>query len=341
MKNSAQKLAIDIHAHALIGEVEQIARTQERWRTEAEEAARLAGDQSSEHNRRLMQTAYLSALTRVEARLAAMDAMRIDVQAVSPIPSQYHYWANRDAAEKIVAAANNGIAAICETHRDRFVGLGSVSMQYPELAADQLEHAIEELGLKGVMISTAVNGSELADPRFEVFWAKAEALEAVVFIHPMGCSMGERLTRFYFTNLIGNPTETTVALAHLIFSGVFDRHPNLKVVAAHGGGYFPFYSARFDHGWRVRPESHACANPPGTYLKRIWFDSLVYTPEQLRFLVERAGPSQVVLGTDFPFDMGMDDPNGHLESVDGLSERDREMIRGGNAAHLLKIDDTR
>jgi aminocarboxymuconate-semialdehyde decarboxylase len=337
MKN----LAIDIHAHALIGEVEHIARSQARWRGEAEEASRLAGKPSSEHNQLLMQTAYLSALTRVEARIAAMDAMRIDVQAVSPVPSQYHYWANRDAAEKIVAAANDGIAAICESHRNRFVGLGSVAMQYPELAADQLEHAIAELGLKGVIISTAVNGSELADPRFEVFWAKAEALEAVVFIHPMGCSLAERLTPFYFSNLIGNPTETTVALAHLIFNGVFDRYPNLKVVAAHGGGYFPFYSARFDHGWHVRPESHTCADPPSTYLKRIWFDSLVYTPAQLQLLIERAGPSQVVLGTDFPFDMGMDDPNRHLESVVDLSDSDREMIRGGNAARLLNLEVTR
>jgi aminocarboxymuconate-semialdehyde decarboxylase len=332
-----KNLAIDIHAHALIGAAEDIARQQNRWRHEAQEAARLAGKQSSEHNRQLMQTAYLAGLTRIEARIAGMDAMGIDVQAVSPVPMQYHYWAEREAAEKIVAAANDGIAAICATRPNRFVGLGSVSMQFPELAADQLEHAMRELHLNGVIISTAVNGAELADTRFEVFWAKAAELGAVVFIHPMGCSLGARLTPYYLSNVIGNPAETTVALAHLIFSGMFDRHPTLKVVAAHGGGYFPFYTARFDHGWRVRPEAHTCAEAPSSYLKKIWFDSLVYEPAQLEYLIRRAGAANVVLGTDFPFDMGMDDPLGLLNAVAGLSDDDRAMIRGGNASRLLGL----
>ena len=333
MKN----IAIDFHAHALIGAAEEIAREQDRWRREAQNAARLAGKESSEHNQRLMQTSYLAGLTRVEARIASMDAMRIDVQAVSPVPTQYHYWAELEVAKKIVAATNRGIAAICASRPGRLVGLGGVAMQFPELAAEQLGHAISELGLKGVIVSTAVNGAELADPRFEVFWARAEALGAVVFIHPMGCSMGERLTPYYLSNLIGNPAETTVALAHLIFSGIFDRHPKLKVVAAHGGGYFPFYTARFDHGWRVRPEAHTCANAPSSYLKKIWFDALVYEPGQLEYLIRRAGAGNVVLGTDFPFDMGMEDPIGLLNSVAGLTDDERSMIRGANAAHLLGL----
>ena len=329
--------AIDIHAHALIGAAEEIARQEERWRREAQEAARLAGKESSEHNQRLMQTAYLAGLTRVEARIASMDEMGIDLQAVSPVPMQYHYWAEREVAEKIVTAVNDGIAAICQSRPERFVGLGSVAMQFPELATDQLKHAMRALHLKGVIISTAVNGAELADPRFEVFWARAEALGAVVFIHPMGCSLGARLTPYYLSNVIGNPAETTVALAHLIFSGTFDRHPKLKVVAAHGGGYFPSYTARFDHGWRVRPEAHTCANAPSTYLKKIWFDSLVYEPAQLEFLIRRTGAGNVVLGTDFPFDMGMDDPLGLLNSVAGLSDEDRALIRGLNASRLLGL----
>ncbi len=334
MKN----LAIDLHAHALIGKAEDIARQQDRWRREGQEAARLAGKESSEHNQRLMQTAYLAGLTRVEARLATMDATGIDMQAVSPVPMQYYYWAEREPAEKIVASVNEGIAAICHSRPERLVGLGSVAMQFPELAAAQLEHAIRELHLKGIIVSTAVNGAELADPRFEVFWAKAEELGAVVFIHPMGCSLGARLMPYYLSNIIGNPAETTVALTHLIFSGMFDRHPKLKVVAAHGGGYFPFYTARFDHGWRVRPEAHTCASAPSTYLKKIWFDSLVYEPAQLEYLIRRAGAANVVLGTDFPFDMGMENPLGLLNEVAGLSDDDRALIRGGNAARLLGLD---
>jgi aminocarboxymuconate-semialdehyde decarboxylase len=333
-----KSLAIDIHAHALIGAAEDIARQHDRWRREAQEAARLSGKESSEHNRRLMQTAYLAGLTRVEARLASMDAMGIDVQAVSPVPMQYHYWAERPAADEIVAAANEGIAAICASKPGRFAGLGTVAMQFPELATAQLEHATAKLHLKGVIVSTAVGGAELADPRFELFWTRAEELGAVVFIHPMGCSLGARLTPYYLSNVIGNPAETTVALAHLIFSGMFDRHPRLKVVAAHGGGYFPFYTARFDHGWRVRPEAHTCADAPSSYLKKIWFDSLVYEPAQLEYLIRRAGAANVVIGTDFPFDMGVEDPLGILNAVAGLSDEDRALIRGGNASRLLGLE---
>jgi len=326
-----------MHAHALIGAAEDIARAHERWRREAQEAARLSGKESSEHNRRLMQTAYLAGLTRVEARIATMDAMGIDIQAVSPVPMQYHYWAEGDVAEKIVTAANEGIAALCASKPERFAGLGTVAMQFPALATAQLEHAMTKLHLKGVIISTAVNGAELADPRFEVFWTKAEELGAVVFIHPMGCSLGARLTPYYLSNVIGNPTETTVALAHLIFSGMLDRHPRLKVVAAHGGGYFPFYTARFDHGWRVRPEAHTCAEAPSSYLRKIWFDSLVYEPAQLEYLIQRAGALNVVLGTDFPFDMGMEDPLGALNAASGVAEAERALVRGGNASRLLGL----
>jgi aminocarboxymuconate-semialdehyde decarboxylase len=330
-------ISIDLHAHALVEEVESLARTDDRWRREAEAAASLTGAASVEHNRKLMMGDYAALLTRIETRIAAMDAMRIDLQAVSVVPTQYYYWAGRELAEKIVAAANERIAAICATHRERFVGLGTVALQHPELTVTQLERAIRELGLKGVIVSTAVNGAELADPRHEPFWSKAEELCAIVFIHPMGCSLGARLTPFYFSNLIGNPAETTIALAHLVFSGVLDRYPRLKICAAHGGGYFPFYTARFDHGWRMRPEAHTCRLAPSEYLKRLWFDSLVYTPEQLGFLIRQAGASQVVLGTDYPFDMGIDDPLSRLDAVASLSVAERATIRGENAARLLAL----
>lgn len=328
---------VDVHAHTLIGEVETLARGHEGWRVQAEQAAALAGAASSEHNRKLM-SEYAAPLTQVNARIAAMDAMRVDIQAVSMVPTQYHYWAGRALAQDLVTAANGRIAAICAQHPGRFVGLGTVALQHPELAVAQLEHAIRGLHLRGVMISTAVNGLELADPRHEPFWSAAESLGATVFLHPMGCSLGARLTPYYFSNVVGNPTETTLALAHLVFAGVFDRHPRLKICAAHGGGYFPFYIGRFDHGWRVRPEAHTCSLAPSEYLRRIWFDSIVFSPAQLRFLVEQTGASQVVIGTDFPFDMGTDKPLAFLDSVAGLSDADREAIRGGNAARLLGIE---
>jgi aminocarboxymuconate-semialdehyde decarboxylase len=332
-----KSLAIDIHAHALIEDVERLVRGQPGWSHQVEMAARVTGGASLERNRQLMTNDWQPALTRIEKLIAAMDRMTVDIQTVSVVPSQYHYWANRDLAETIVATANQGIAEVCAKRPDRLVGLGIVAMQHPDLAVAQLQSAVRELGLKGVMVSTLVNGAELADPRNLPFWSKAEELGALVFIHPMGCSLGERLTPFYFSNLIGNPAETTVALAHLVFSGVFDRCPRLKICAAHGGGYFPFYSARFDHGWRVRPEAHSCRLAPSQYLKRIWFDSLIYTPEQLDFLIKQAGPSQIVLGTDFPFDMGVDDPVARLDLVTPLGSAERAAICGGNAAKLLGI----
>jgi aminocarboxymuconate-semialdehyde decarboxylase len=333
MKN----IAIDVHAHALIEEVEALARQDPRGKHEMARAGVLTGEASVRHNRDLMANEWLPRLTRIETRIAAMDAMGIDLQVVSVVPSQYHYWADLDLAESMVTAANRAIAGICASHPERLMGLGTAALQHPDLAVRQLEVAVRELGLRGVIVSTAVNGIELADPRHFPFWRKAEELGAIVFIHPIGCSLGERLTPFYFSNLIGNPAETTVALAHLIFSGVLDRCPGLKICAAHGGGYFPFYAARFDHGWRVRPEAHTCRLAPSEYLKRIWFDSLVYTPEQLGFLVQQAGAGQVVLGTDYPFDMGVSDPLARLDAVTSLSGEERALIRGSNAARLFGI----
>lgn len=330
-------LSVDVHAHQLVAKVEELARGHDGWRREVERLAALSSAQSEQRNRELMETVYRPKFG-IEARIAAMDAMAIDVQAVSIVPSQYHYWAERALAQRIVSAANEGIAELCRSRPQRLVGLATVALQHPDLAVAQLEHAMGELGLKGAILSTTVNGVEIADLRFEPFWSKAAELGALVFIHPMGCSLGTRLAPYYLSNVIGNPTETTIALAHLVFGGVLDRHPRVKICAAHGGGYFPFYCGRFDHGWRVRPEARTCRQPPSDYLQRIWFDSLVYRPDSLEYLVRRAGASQVVVGTDFPFDMGVEDPLGRLEAVAGLSQSERRAVRGANAARLLGLE---
>jgi aminocarboxymuconate-semialdehyde decarboxylase len=338
--SSADQISIDIHAHAIISESAAIARSDSGWAHANEVAAIAAGRESTDHNRKLMTTKYRPKFADVEVRLHAMDAMGIDVQAVSPAPL-YHYWAGRELAGKIIASANEGIAGLCARRPDRLVGIAMLSMQHPDLAVEQLEHAMRTLKLKGAIISTHVNDSELADPKYDPLWSKAQELGALIFIHPAGCTLGERLSPYYLSNLIGNPADTTIALAHLVFAGVFDRFPQLKLCAAHGGGYFPFYVSRFDHGWTVRPEAHTCRDAPSSYLNRIWFDSLVYSPEQLEFLIRRAGARKIVIGTDYPFDMGVEDPLERLDAVAGLSATERAAICGENATQLLNVSSAR
>ncbi len=198
---------------------------------------------------------------------------------------------------------------------DRLAGLATVALQHPDLAADQLRMAHSQLGLRGVEISTSVAGNDLSDPALDPFWAAAEQLGSFVFIHPWGCSLGPRLALAYLGNIVGQPAETTVALHHLVFGGVLDRFPALRICAAHGGGYFPHYLARADHAYEVRPESRTMARRPSDYLDTLYFDSLVYTHDTLSRLLSVVGPDHVLLGTDYPFDMGVPDPVDRIESL--------------------------
>ncbi|HLH77238.1 MAG TPA: amidohydrolase family protein, partial [Candidatus Binataceae bacterium] len=248
--------AIDVHAHTILPEVQALVSSQEGWKREAQERNRTVGADSLEYNRKQFEAIYKEKFFNQDARLADMDRMRIDVQTVSVTPSfGFNYWAERALAEQIIELTNAGIAAFCARRPARFVGLGNLAMQFPDLAATQLKRAIQHFHLKGVIVSTTVAGVDLAEERFEPVWAAAEELGALIFIHPVGCAIEQRLTPYYLSNVLGNPLETALALSHLIFSGLLDRHPRLRLLAAHGGGFLPFYSGRFDHGWRVRPEA--------------------------------------------------------------------------------------
>ena len=235
---------------------------------------------------------------------------------------------------------NEGVAAIAARMSDRIpAAMGSVPLQAGgEAAASELEYAVKTLGLKGVEVLAHVGDLELSDPSFEPFWAKAEALGAVVFIHPSGFTEPRRFGRFYFSNVIGNPLDTTMALHHLIFDGVLERYPGLKIIASHGGGYLPAYSGRIDHAWGARSDAHgALPKPPTSYLKKIHLDTIVFTPWQLDALVKLFGVDKILLGTDYPYDMGEYDPIGHITSVASLSGEDRAAIAGGNARVLFGI----
>ncbi|HUJ50973.1 MAG TPA: amidohydrolase family protein [Bryobacteraceae bacterium] len=271
-------------------------------------------------------------------RFHPMDDQRIDVEVLSINP--FWYSAERDLAHRIVQIQNEKLAELCASHPDRLVALATVAIQYPDLAAEQLEEGVKKLGLRGVSLGGSVNGEDLSAPKFDPFWAKTEELGVPVFIHPQGVpELQKRLQgNGLLTNVIGNPLETTIALSHLIFDGTLDRFPAVKICAAHGGGYLPSYAARsdrvcltFDYACTKALKKH-----PTEYLKQLYFDSLVFTPEALRHLVAEVGASQIVLGTDYPYPW-MNTAVEHVLATPGLSDSDREAILSGNAAKLLRI----
>jgi aminocarboxymuconate-semialdehyde decarboxylase len=193
--------------------------------------------------------------------------------------------------------------------------------------------------LKGVEILTNVDGQELSDPKFQPFFAKAEQLGAFIMMHPNGFTHGERLTHFYFNNVLGNPLDTTLALHNLIFSGTLGRFPDLKLLAVHGGGYLPGYSGRIDHAWGARHDAHGeLPLPPTTYLRQVYLDTVVFTYHQLAYLIDVFGPDRIVMGTDYPFDMAEYNPIGHIAGVRGMDEATLARIAGGNAARVLGLD---
>lgn len=330
------RLTIDLHCHGLVPAVEALVAGLPQKVAEPDILLKTMGEAAVAHNNAKMLPTAGPRMTRIEQRLADMDTMGVDVQLISPSPTQYYYWAESDLAQEIVRQQNEAIAEICASHPRRLAGLGTLALQHPQLAIEQLEHAVRTLGLKGVEISTSVNGKELDDPSLREFWARAEALGALVFIHPFGTTLGPRTATHYLVNTIGQPLETTIALSRLIFGGVLDAQPGLKILAAHGGGYLPTYIGRSDHAHAVRPEAAADAGrKPSEHLKRIWFDSLVYDPTALRHLIDRVGAAQVVVGTDYPFDMGHYDMHALVDATPDLSEQERAAILGGNAAALI------
>jgi aminocarboxymuconate-semialdehyde decarboxylase len=327
---------VDVHAHLLIPEVEEAVAGLPGLAEARALDARRNGAASLAVSGPMVRSIVPKA-TDVSLRLAAMDAQGVDVQLVSPSPSHYHYWADEETAEKVYRLAGEVTAAHCARAPDRLRGLGIVPLQHPEQAVRALAHALD-LGLAGVEISSHAPGRELSDPAYAPLWALAEATGALLFLHPFGCTLDERLDRWYLSNIVGQPTENAVALSHLIFSGVLDRHPGLKLIAAHGGGYLPTHIGRSDHAWQSRSDAGAdCAHPPSSYLRRIWFDSLVHDPRVLRELIRVAGPDRVLLGSDYPFDMGTEDPVGALRAA-RLPDPDFHAVRGGNAAALLRKD---
>ncbi len=315
---------VDIHCHCVIPEALELVKGTPM---ESRVAATLKSPQNN---------------PPLEARLKAMDEMGVDVEAMSI--NAWWYNANRELARRICDVQNEKLMVMCKAAPDRLVAFATVSLQFPELAAGQLEIAMKQQGLRGAAIGGTVNGDELSHEKFDVFWKKAEELQALVFVHPQDSNIVTGVANRVkgnggLANVIGNPLETTIAISHLIFEGVMDRFPNLKISFAHGGGYLPSYADRMDHGCgRVARD---CPGPelkkkPSEYLRQMYFDSLIFTPEALRHIVAVTGASQVMLGTDYNFGW-VTDPVDPILKTPGLSDADKVAMLGGTAQKLLRL----
>jgi len=308
---------VDVHAHCFVPEVWDVVKD---WKEAESIRNNIEGP-----------------LRLGPARLQYMDEQGVDVQALSINP--WFYWAERDRAQRIIAIQNEKIAEWCARYPDRFVGLASVALQHPDLAAAQLDEAVKKMGMRGAAIGGSVEGQELSAQKFDPFWAKAQELGVVVFMHPQGAPGTTRNDRLQgkggLGNTIGNPLETTVALSHLIFEGTFDRFPGLRVCAAHAGGYLPSYLGRSDA--RCGRGGGDCPKKrPSEYFRReIIIDSMVFREDGLRHLVAEVGVEQIVYGTDYPFDwpVGLD----FILRASFLSDAEKEAIVAGNLARLLRI----
>jgi aminocarboxymuconate-semialdehyde decarboxylase len=272
----------------------------------------------------------------IARRLKDMDATAIDVQVLSATPQTYLYNLEPELGAVTAAIQNDQMAKHIAAHPSRVMGIATLPMQSPQKAADELRRAMTKLGLKGAMFASNIMGKYLDDPSFEPLWATAEELGAFMFIHPNNVAGADRLKPYYLVNLIGNPLDTTIAAACLVFGGVLDRHPKITFVLAHGGGFTPYQAARWEHGWAVRPEPKKnVTTQPKDVAKRFYYDTILHSAPVLEFMIGHVGADRVLLGSDYPYDMGMLDCVAHVRGLN-VSDATKASILSTRAEALLK-----
>jgi aminocarboxymuconate-semialdehyde decarboxylase len=272
-------------------------------------------------------------------RIRAMDEQGIDVEALSINP--YWYSAERDVAQALIKLQNEKLAELCAAQPDRFVAFATIAMQHPDLAVQQLEEGVKKLGLRGMSVGGHVNGVELANPKFHPVWARAEELGCLIFIHPVRTPEFEKRLSGNgdLINIVGFPLDTTIALSHLIFEGTLDRFPGLKICASHGGGYLASYPARSDVvcvNFPDRCTGGPLKKKPTEYLRQLYYDSIIFTPEAMRHLIAEVGASKFVMGTDYPFPWNKTAVD-HILATPGVGEAELRAMLGETAAKLLGI----
>lgn len=332
VKQRSKHLIVDIHCHLNIPAADALIRADI---PNPPNPMKFMSQDSLQVNGKMFGGGIGKKLNSVDDRIVDMDRLGVDIQAISPSPGQYYYYAPPELGRSAARAVNDGIASAVDAHPDRLVGMGTVPMQNTEMAITEMRRCVNDLGLRGIEIGTYIDGEELATDRLRPFFAAAEELGVLVFMHPLGFSHGERLASHYLDNIIGNPVESSIALSHLIFGGVLDAHPKLKLCVAHGGGYLPGYWGRMDHAYRAREDCRRhISREPSSYLRDVWLDTLVFDQCQLDNLVKTHGADKLCMGTDYPFDMAEPDPVGFHKH---LNDDDKAKILGINAVELLGL----
>ncbi|WP_081494816.1 amidohydrolase family protein [Bradyrhizobium liaoningense] len=326
-------MKIDIHSHVIPDRiVSAIAADPKRFRARVEGeglARKIIHDQGYVYP-------LFEEFRQTDAKLAAMDRKGIDISVISPAPPMFYYWADADLALEVAGLVNDGVADMVGVKPARLRGMATVPMQHPDAAVAELERVVRAYGFKAVEIGTSIEGAQLAEERFRPLLRRASELNVFVFAHPYYVGAKSGLENDYLTNLIGNPLDTTVMLANLMFSGRLDELPDLKLVLAHGGGFAPYQIGRLVHGHAVRSEANGISkSSPKDLFKRIYFDSLVFEPKALRYLIDLVGADHVCIGTDAPFDMADADPGATIEAVPAITPLERQCICCGTALKLL------
>jgi aminocarboxymuconate-semialdehyde decarboxylase len=329
-------MTYDVHAHIVPVELMELLRADgSRFGVEAfqnskgQEMLRLAG--------RTEIGPFPPVLFDLDARMAAMDEGGVKVQLVSHRTDFSAYALEGENGARYANAFNRILADEVARYPDRMLALGTVPLQAPARAAEELAFAVRELGMVGAEIASTVDGVALDQAGLDPFWEVANELRCLILLHPYDPLRGVDLSRYFLENMVGRPAESTIAIAHLLFSGILERYPDLVLVMVHGGGYMPYQLGRWEKGYKVVPHiaGRNISRPPMEFVKRLYYDSLVHIPEALDYLLSLVGPTQIVLGTDYPYEMAERAPVKFIDSVPGLSTADRHAILEGNVVRIL------
>jgi aminocarboxymuconate-semialdehyde decarboxylase len=325
---------VDVHTHVEVPAAAEIAAP--LFKIEYDPRLNFQPEESTRYNRELRAT-QVDLMIEPEARLAHMDLQGVDIQVLAIAPPQYFHWLDEETGPRVNAMQNDRILEMTQEAPDRFVGVANLPMDHPEAAVVEMRRARADLGFNGFEVNTDVKGGDLDDRRYDPIWEAAEEMEMLVILHPHGWTEPQRMNDYYLSNVVCMPLASTVAVSRMILGGVWERFPDLRMVVVHGGGYLPFYFARTDHAYNVRPETRRhIPRPPSEYLHKLYFDTTVFAPSMVEYLVAEFGADHVLMGSDYPFDMGPTDPVGFLAGA-RLSDEEHALVGGGNAIRLLRI----